>query len=255
MSCVIGIDLGSTTTKIVRLDDGTVTHSEIFRTGHEPLARVRESLERFGGDMIIATGYGRHLLAGQYGAHRITEIKACARGVFHLMPSCRTILDVGGQDCKVISLGDTGRVDDFEMNDRCAAGTGKFLEVMAHLFEMDIAGFTNLALEADSHARISSMCTVFAESEVVSLITSGIPREQIARGLHVAIADRLGVMLNRIHPKDDIVFVGGGALNECLVDLLAKRVRHTLHRPPDPQMVIALGAALIGSEARDDELD
>jgi predicted CoA-substrate-specific enzyme activase len=248
MSGTIGIDLGSCTTKIVQLVDGTIQHTEIFATGFDPLAHVMESLSRLEPSRIVATGYGRHLLSKNLGAERVTEIKACARGAHFVLPTCRTVLDVGGQDCKVIRLDEQGGVIDFEMNDRCAAGTGKFLEVMAQTFGMDIETFAQTAVRAAESVTINSMCTVFAESEVVSLITSGKPKDKIARGLHAAIANRLTAMLNKIAMEDEILFVGGGAKNDCLHALLEKQTQTAIKRPDEPQLVVALGAALIGEE-------
>ena len=245
MNTVIGIDLGSRTTKILTLTEGKILHSEIFDTGHDPLARIRQSLDRLEPAPVLATGYGRHLLREEIGARVLTEIRACGKGVRSLFPTARLVLDVGGQDCKVISLDKNGKVSDFEMNDRCAAGTGKFLEVMAQTFETDLGGFVHLACSTDFHIAINSMCTVFAESEVVSLITTGRPKNQIARGLHVAIADRLAAMVKKFPAEGNIVFVGGGARNGCLHALLEKRLRSELLRPENPQLVTAYGAALL----------
>lgn len=249
MSTVTGIDLGSRTTKIVQLVDGKIRHKEIFDTGHDPLSRVRTIMNQLNPSRIMATGYGRHLLCENLDAQRVTEIKACAKGAHHLYPSCRTILDVGGQDCKVIRLNEEGDVLDFEMNDRCAAGTGKFLEIMAQTFEMDIDKFINTALSTDKYVSINSMCTVFAESEVVSLITSGKPKNEIAMGLHVAIERRLLAMLQKMQPQDDIIFVGGGAKNECLHRILENNLKKKITRPEDPQFVVAFGAALLASQS------
>ncbi len=249
MNRIIGIDLGSRTTKIVELTDGRITHYEIFDTGHDPLRFVGESLSKLKKAPIMATGYGRHLLSQNFNAQRVTEIKACATGVSQLFPKCRTILDVGGQDCKVISLDKDHRVEDFEMNDRCAAGTGRFLEFMAQTFDLDISGFIRLASDAQKHIAINSMCTVFAESEVVSLITSGRPRDEIALGLHVAIAERLGAMIRKISPEQEIIFVGGGAKNTCLHRLLEEWLKTKISRPRDPQFVTAFGAASLLSSA------
>jgi predicted CoA-substrate-specific enzyme activase len=245
MNTVIGIDLGSRTTKILTLAEGEIRHSEIFDTGHDPLARIRQSLDRLEPAPVMATGYGRHLLREEIGARVLTEIRACGKGVRSFFPTARLVLDVGGQDCKVIALEKSGKVSDFEMNDRCAAGTGKFLEVMAQTFETDLEGFVRLARSAERHVAINSMCTVFAESEVVSLITTGRPRNQIARGLHVAIADRLSAMVKKFPAEGDIVFVGGGARNGCLHALLEKRLRSELLRPENPQLITAYGAALL----------
>ena len=248
MSKVIGIDLGSRTTKILQLAGGEIHYKEIFDTGHDPLSRVRATLKRLGSSPVMATGYGRHLLCENFNARRVTEIKACAKGTYHLIPTCRTILDVGGQDCKVIRLNERGGVLDFEMNDRCAAGTGKFLEVMAQTFEMDIDRFIDTAISAEKHISINSMCTVFAESEVVSLITSGKPRNEIALGLHIAIERRLFAMLKKMQPQDEVIFVGGGAKNACLHQILENSLKRKIIRPDDPQFVVALGAALLASE-------
>jgi len=248
MSTVTGIDLGSRTTKIIQMVEGKIRHKEIFDTGHDPLSGVRTIMKQLGSSRIMATGYGRHLLCENFDALRVTEIKACAKGAYHLFPSCRTILDVGGQDCKVIRLNSKGEVLDFEMNDRCAAGTGKFLEVMAQTFEMDIGKFVDTALSTDRYISINSMCTVFAESEVVSLITSGKPKNEIAMGLHIAIERRLLSMLQKMQPHNDIIFVGGGAKNDCLHQLLEKKLKRNINRPEDPQFVVAHGAALLASE-------
>ncbi len=247
MNSFVGIDLGSRTTEIIQIVDRKVQHSEIFETGHDPLPRVKESLTRFENSLVVATGYGRHLVSANVGAHRVTEIKACAKGTHHLFPSCRTVLDMGGQDSKLIFMDDKGTVVDFEMNDRCAAGTGKFLEFMAQTFSMDIEKFIQTALAASDYVTISSMCTVFAESEVISLITSGKSKEEIALGLHVSIATRLHAMIAKIPLEEDFLFVGGGAKNDCLHALLEDKLRRTIKRPEEPQMVVALGAALIAS--------
>jgi len=246
MNGIIGIDLGSRTTKIVFRNNGKISHQEIFDTGHNPLKQVEKSIKSIGKFPIIATGYGRHLVCKNFEAQHVTEIKACAKGAFEINPHCRTILDVGGQDCKVIHIDEKGRVIDFEMNDRCAAGTGKFLEVMAQTFEMDIDSFVQIALEAKEPVQINSMCTVFAESEVVSLITTGKPKEKIALGLHASVASRLQSMLTRMTPEDEIVFVGGGAINDCLYQLLEKNLKRKIIRMAEPQMVTALGASLLG---------
>jgi predicted CoA-substrate-specific enzyme activase len=245
MKTVLGIDLGSRTTKILTLTGGEIHHSEIFDTGHDPLLRIRSSLDKLEPSPVMATGYGRHLLREKIGARTLTEIRACGRGVRTLFPAARLVLDVGGQDCKVIALDVEGKVSDFEMNDRCAAGTGKFIEVMSQTFDADLEEFISLACSTERHVPINSMCTVFAESEVVSLITSGKARNRIARGLHVAIADRLAAMIKKFPPEGDIVFVGGGARNGCLHGLLEQRLKTELLRPEKPQLVAAYGAALL----------
>lgn len=250
MNRVIGIDLGSRTTKIVQLKDGEIQHQEIFETSHNPLEHVKMTLSSLGKAPIMATGYGRHLICENFDAQRISEIKACGRGAHHLFPGCRTVLDIGGQDYKLIQLNEKGSILDFDMNDRCAAGTGKFLEIMAQAFNMDIEQFVQTALNASDHINISSMCTVFAESEVISLITSGEPKEKIALGLHLSIAQRLRAMFSKMPIEDDLLFVGGGAKNGCLHAILEHQLKRKIKRPEEPQIVVALGAALLANDMK-----
>ena len=244
MKRVVGVDLGSRTTAIVELGDGEVRHGELFETGIDPLPRVQAAVARLGAAEIVATGDGRHLLRTALGARCVTEIKAAARGARQLFPGCRVVLDVGGQDCKAIGLAPGGAVAEFHTNDRCAAGTGRFLEVMAQRFGLPLAEFCRLALAAGDHIPINSMCTVFAESEVVSLIAADQPRPRIARGLHVSAAAQIAALARRIAVAGEVVFIGGGALNDCLHALLEQELGTPIRRPEQPQLAVALGAAL-----------
>ena len=187
-------------------------------TGANPLRRCRELMAGINYERLVVTGYGRHLVAPALGGEIVSEIRAFAVGARRLYPDCRTIIDIGGQDCKIILLTDAGEVQKFEMNDRCAAGTGKFLEIMADTLEVKISGLGNLALGATRAVQINSLCTVFAESEVVSLIARGEEPGAIALGLHHAIATRIATMSRRVGIKERVVFAGGAALNRCLVN-------------------------------------
>ena len=191
----------------------------------------------------MATGYGRHLARTQFDCPIITEIKAYAIGAHFLFPQCRTVIDVGGQDSKVIRLTD-GKVNDFEMNDRCAAGTGRFLEVMAHTLGYSLDNLGQSALKADRSVTINSMCTVFAESEVVSLLARGEKPQNIALGLHESIISRILSMMGRIGCEDEVIFAGGVAKNPCVVALLEKKLATKINVPSEPQIVGAIGAAL-----------
>jgi predicted CoA-substrate-specific enzyme activase len=182
----------------------------------------------------------------------VSEIRAYGVGSRHLYPDCRTVIDVGGQDTKAILLSEGGEIQKFEMNDRCAAGTGKFLEVMANTLAVDIHDIGELALSASSAMKINSLCTVFAESEVVSLVSRGKDSSTIALALHDAVATRIAAMVRRIRLKERVVFAGGGALNKCLHQLLSEKLGVEVTVPCDPQIVGALGAALLArSGARD----
>jgi len=172
MRCA-GIDIGSRTIEVAVVKDGRVVETRQGDSGFDPLKEALKLLDGAKHDRLMATGYGRHLLEVALDASTVTEIKAYAVGARFLVPQARTILDIGGQDSKAISLHESGRVLKFEMNDRCAAGTGKFLEVMARALGFPIEEFGIQALKAKKDIQISSMCTVFAESEVTSLLAKG----------------------------------------------------------------------------------
>ena len=248
-SCVFkmratGVDIGSRTIKLALLEDGALSDFRVVDTGHNPLALCEKLLSEYEVDTIIATGYGRHLAKSHFADAIVTEIKAYALGAHFLFPKCRTIIDVGGQDSKVIRVDESGHVEDFEMNDRCAAGTGRFLEVMAKTLGFGIEEFGDQALKAKHPVNISSTCTVFSESEVVSLIASGEDRENIALGVHQAIVVRLVAMAGKIGLEEDVVFAGGVAKNLCITRLIEQEIRRKLFVPKEPQIVGALGAAL-----------
>jgi (R)-2-hydroxyacyl-CoA dehydratese activating ATPase len=242
-----GLDVGSRTTKLVTFD-GAVRENKVISTGVNPLERCRELLAGRTFERLVVTGYGRHLVAPVLGAEIVSEIKAFAAGARYLVPDCHTVIDVGGQDSKVILLSEKGDVQKFEMNDRCAAGTGKFLEIMADTLEVDIKDFGNLAMDSAKVIRINSLCTVFAESEVVSLIAKGEEPAAIAFALHEAIAARLATMIRRTGIREKAVFAGGGSYNKCLWRLLEQELETKLVIPESPQTVGALGAALLAKE-------
>ncbi len=241
---VAGIDIGSRTVKAVVVEDGRIQDRRVLLNTHDPLAACDAALSGLRFDRIAATGYGRHLFRGYRDCPVITEISAVALGARHLLPSVRTVVDIGGQDTKVIALDAGGSVRKFEMNDRCAAGTGRFLEVMAIALAYSMGDFIAAAQNAESAQKINSMCTVFAESEVVSLVARGIPREPVALGLHEGIAGRALGLLERIPVEDDVMFCGGVALNECVRALIQRRLKREVRVPEEPQIVAALGCAL-----------
>jgi predicted CoA-substrate-specific enzyme activase len=202
-------------------------------------------------DRVVATGYGRKLFAENAQDRKVTtvtEIQAYGAGARRLFPEARTVLDIGGQDTKVIALSPQGKVLRFEMNDRCAAGTGKFLEFMAVGLQIPLETFGDFALKADRRITVNSMCTVFAETEAVSLMARGEPSENIAMGLHHAIVKRTVAMLQRVGNGPPVVFAGGVAHNPCIRMLLAEAVPGPLLIPDQPDFVGALGAALSSIE-------
>ena len=243
-----GIDIGSRAIKLVVIDsDGQLLLKRITDTGFDPIQAVKNIMQELRPDQSIATGYGRNLFELAFDARTVTEIKAHGRGAQHLFPKAVAVLDIGGQDSKAISLFENGRVKKFEMNDRCAAGTGKFLEIMAKNLGFDIEIFGDEALKAEKDVTISSMCTVFAESEVTSLIAKGQDRREIALGLHNSVVRRAVSMINRVAPEGELVFTGGVARNSCIRSLLANKLNRIVRVPEEPQFVGALGAALLAS--------
>jgi predicted CoA-substrate-specific enzyme activase len=241
-----GIDIGSRTIELVIVDEaGQIQTSLQADTGFDPMVEAKKLINEIKYDRILATGYGRNLFELSFDAPTVTEIKAHATGVRAIFPEAQAIMDIGGQDSKAIALNGTGRVKKFEMNDRCAAGTGKFLEVMAGALGYDIEQFGIKALSADKESSISSMCTVFAESEVTSLIAKGRDRREIALGLHASVVRRVAAMIQRIAPEGDIVFTGGVAQNPCIRELLSKKLGRPVVCPDAPQFTGALGAALL----------
>jgi predicted CoA-substrate-specific enzyme activase len=242
----VGIDLGSRTIKVAALQNGVLVGHHVRESGFDPQGEAKRLLTEFPAERVVATGYGRHL-AQRYFAHEvITEIKAHALGARHHFPHCRTILDVGGQDSKVISLSPDGRVASFQMNDKCAAGTGRFLEMMATVLGFSLAEFGIVAGCSQQDVPINSMCAVFAESEVISLKNRGVAPSDIARAIHLAVAGRLVAMLEKIGFGDHIVFTGGVARNPFLLTTLTERLGVQVAVPEHPEIVGALGAALHG---------
>jgi predicted CoA-substrate-specific enzyme activase len=244
----VGVDIGSRTTKIVILKSRSIIQADIFDTVPNPLPEIRRHLAPWAGAPVAATGYGRRLVGSELAAAVVTEIKACALGAHELFPDCRLVIDVGGQDAKAIQVRPDGGFEDFELNDRCSAGTGRFLEVMARALGYDLDEFCQEAKQADRPAALSSMCTVFAESEVVSLLASGGDRRRIARGIYNAIVDRVYPLAARFDLSGRIVLAGGVALSRCLVQLLGEKLGRPVTVPPNPQILSALGAALTNSE-------
>jgi predicted CoA-substrate-specific enzyme activase len=247
MRCA-GIDIGSRTIKLAVLEKGKLVLSRKSGTSHNPLETAQDLMKGAVFDRIMATGYGRHLIKGHLACPVISEITAFTLGARFFSTDCGSILDIGGQDTKAISLDNEGNLCKFEMNDRCAAGTGRFLEVMATVLGFTLEEFSAAALSAKRAEKINSMCTVFAESEVVSLTSQGANRNEVALGIHKAIVYRSACLLKRVASPGGIFFAGGVALNDCVRILLENEMGRPVFIPPDPQIVGAIGAAVSASE-------
>jgi predicted CoA-substrate-specific enzyme activase len=248
----IGVDIGSLATKVVLLDDNKLVDYRVDRStydfkriGHNLFEDILEKNNLKSSDVyVMSTGYGRNSI--DIADDRITEITAHARGTQYFFPEVHSVIDIGGQDSKAIVISKkTGKVIDFQMNDKCAAGTGRFLEVMARALEVPIEEIGTFALKSNNPAAISSTCTVFAESEVISLFAKGASKEDIASGIHKSIARRVGGMAKRIGVAPQLVFCGGVAKNNAVKNYLEVELGFDIVRPEHPQLTGAIGAALI----------
>ena len=250
-----GIDIGSISTKAVIMRDGQLLASRVILTGYNAENAGKKVFDAVLDDLqisasaitrIVATGYGRKSLA--MADKSITEIMCHAAGARYLNPLIRSIIDIGGQDSKAILLDDHGKVANFAMNDKCAAGTGRFLEVMARAMEVDLDEFGRMSLKADLSARISSLCTVFAESEIISLIAKGEKRENIIAGIHESICVRVLAMANRIGIKSPVMMTGGVAKNIGVVRAFEKAIGSPIEVSDYAQVNGAIGAALLAQD-------
>ncbi len=250
----VGIDVGSISAKAAVVRDGELLGSKVMLTGYNARNAGEKvfadlltelGIHRDAVDRIVATGYGRNSVDVAHKA--VTEITCHAAGAHFQDPAVRCVIDIGGQDSKAIALNATGRVQDFAMNDKCAAGTGRFLEVMARALEVDLDAFGEISLKADQPAAISSLCTVFAESEVISLIARGEQRDNIIAGIHESIASRVIAMANRVGISEPVMMTGGVAKNIGVVRALEKKSGKSIRVSANAQVNGAIGAALIAA--------
>jgi predicted CoA-substrate-specific enzyme activase len=251
----IGIDVGSTTTKAVVLDGkrNLIAHY-LLATGASAKKSVQKCLDELSKKSrqdltavpAISTGYGRRQAVNAIKS--VTEITCHSIGVHHLNPEIRTLIDIGGQDSKVIRIGTDGRPTDFELNDKCSAGTGRFLEVMAQVLEISITELGPLSLKAEKPSLISSTCTVFAESEVIGRIGAGENPADIAAGVHKAMASKIATLSQRVGVKPPVSVTGGVALNPGFRHYLGQELHTELWVPDTPQYTGALGAAILALE-------
>lgn len=248
----IGIDVGSVAAKIAAFDGEKIIATAILPTGWSPrevgeqlLKDILEKnqIPRDKVKSIVGTGYGRVSLP--FIDKKITEITCHGRGAFFINPEIRTVIDIGGQDSKVIKLDDTGMVVDFLMNDKCAAGTGRFLQVMANALQVDISELSELAEKAEP-VNISSMCTVFAESEVVSLIAEGSSKEKIAAGLLQSVCNKTYSLVSKMDVEDKVFFSGGVSKSKVLKEMLEEKLGVDIISTEESQFLGAIGAAILG---------
>ncbi len=251
----MGVDIGSSASKVVILKDGKEIVAGVVipvGTGTTGPKRALEqalkdaNLNREDILKVVATGYGRNYYKDA--DEQISEISCHAKGVHFLVPNVRTIIDIGGQDAKAIKLDANGNVMNFVMNEKCAAGTGRFLEVMSRVLESDVSELADLEAEASEVLPISSTCTVFAESEVISQLSAGKPRADVVAGIHESIARRVAGLVNRVGLTPEVVMTGGVAQNTAVVRAMQRALKVNISTSPQPQLTGALGAAILGFE-------
>jgi predicted CoA-substrate-specific enzyme activase len=258
MKYYAGIDIGSTTSKVVILDghknivDFSIVRNsyDLSKSGNTVFENSlnRAGLSKNGISYIISTGYGRRTIRLQDAAE--PEVICHAKGTVHLIPTCRTIIDIGGQDSKIIEL-DERRVKNFQMNDKCSAGTGRYLDALAkNVLGIELEQLGELSLKSKDPIKLSSQCTIFAESEIISFLSHSEPVENVIAGMHLSLARRviqMGVTAN-IPFNKDIVLSGGVAKNRGMVETISKLLKQEIITPGEPQITGALGAALIAIE-------
>jgi predicted CoA-substrate-specific enzyme activase len=247
----IGIDIGSVCAKAVSYD-GSIIKKLIIPTGWNPKETAKELYEKLISETeikesdiisIVATGYGR--VSVPFASKKVTEITCHARGAAFLDPEARTVIDVGGQDSKVISIDGKGNVLEFMMNDKCAAGTGRFLQVMANVLETEVDQLELLASNSEPRD-INSMCAVFAESEVISLLSQGAAKEAVASGILHSISNKITHLTSRVSIRDKVLFTGGVSANSMIREILSKKLKCRVVTHKDSQFAGAIGAAIMG---------
>lgn len=251
----IGIDIGSTTSKIVLFDGVkqeiidwhyTATGVTPKKTAEKLYQDILAKNNITAVDAVISTGYGRKLV--DFKDRISSEIICHARGLSFLNPEIRTVIDIGGQDSKVISLDASHKVIDFVMNDKCAAGTGRFLEVVATILETSVEDLSELAFQAEEEVEIDSTCVVFAESEIIGMIAKGYSRNTIVKAVHKSIAKRIVNQIHSLNWETPVAFTGGVSFNKSIKSILEELLNTSLYTYETPIITGALGAALIAND-------
>jgi len=252
---VAGVDVGARNISVVILQDSDILSYYILSSGEEGGTASRRAVEeaikktslRFTDlEHVVSTGCGRSSVP--FAKRQSTEVVCQARGAFWLFPSTRTVINLGAESSRAIRVGETGKVEAFVKNDKCAAGSGQFLETMSKVLEVPLELMGELSLRAEGWEEVSSICAVFAESEVISHIHRGVPKDRILAGVHKAVADRIMEMVGNMGLKSDVVATGGVAKNKAIVKELESKTRLSITVPPEPQIVGALGAALFARD-------
>jgi predicted CoA-substrate-specific enzyme activase len=251
-----GIDVGSLTGKAVLLEDDTILAHKVIRVKKTPVETAEKvldsvleesNIDKDEINFIVSTGYGRDNIP--FSNKSVTEITCHGMGAHFLLPSVKTVIDIGGQDCKVIAIDRTGKLEDFFMNEKCSAGTGRYLEIMAALLHVSLTELGTISLKSKAPINIKSTCSIYAQAEVLQYMSAGYKKENIAAGINKAMAERVHSMVKRVKTKKEVSISGGVAKNVGVVRYLEEMMNvRFLEMPVDPQIVGALGAAVIAEQ-------
>jgi len=255
MAWFAGIDVGSVSVKAVIIDDGEIKAYHLTPSGanyrvaaqkamEEALAKAGLSLKDMAN--IVSTGYGASNV--DFASQQVTDISCCARGISHVFPAVRTVIDVGGQASKVIRVNAEGKATNFVISERCAAGSGRFLQIIANVLRIDLDSVGPLSLQSKNPVTYTTGCAVFGESEAVSRVAEGTPKEDILAGVHNSIAAKISNLIDRVGQEKECALTGGGALDVGLIKRVEEKLGIHLLVPPRPQITAALGAALVAEE-------
>ncbi len=257
MAWFLGIDIGSRTSKGVLTEDGTLKAYHLLPSGsnyrtvaqklrEELLAKTDLSLQDIA--CTVATGQGASNVS--FRNHKISDIRCCARGINRIFPSVRTIIDVQAQSSQIIRLNKSGQVTDFVVSEKCAAGSGRFLDVIANVLQIELKDIGPLSLKSKNPITFTTSCAVFGESEAISRVAEGVSKEDILAGVHQALASKVSALMNRVGLENNCAISGGGALNIGLIKSVEEKLGVILMVPPHPQIITALGAAIIAEEVQ-----
>jgi predicted CoA-substrate-specific enzyme activase len=255
MAWFAGLDVGSVAAKAVIIENGEIKGYHLTPAGsdyriaaqkamEEALAKVGLSLRDV--TNTVATGYGANNV--DFASQQVTDISCCARGISHIFPAVRTVIDVGGQASKVIRVNAEGKATNFVISERCAAGSGRFLQIIARVLGIDLDSVGPLSLQAKNPVTYTTGCAVFGESEAVSRVAEGTRKEDILAGVHNSIAAKISNLIDRVGLEEECAFAGGGALDVGLIERVEEKLGVHLLVPPQPQIIAALGAALVAEE-------
>jgi len=258
MAWFIGIDIGSGTSKGVITKDGKLLAYHLFPSGvnygavaqklrQELLAEADLSPEAIA--CTVVTGHGANSIP--FGNQHVSDISCCARGISSIFPSVRTVIDIQGMSSQVIRLDEAGQVTNFAVSEKCAAGSGRFLDIIVNVLRIDVKDIGSLSLKSKNPVTFTTGCAVFGESEAVSMVAEGISKEDILAGVHKALANKISSLLDRVGLEERCAISGGGGLNVGLIKSVEKELGIQLLVPPEPQFITALGAAIIAEEKQD----